>query len=210
MDTIVLQTKFFIPTARERLVRRRRLIASLNDGLFGKLTLASAPAGFGKTTLIADWGNNLSNADMCWLSLDEQDNDPARFLAYLVGAVQTAVPDFGQSVQVVLQSPQMPSHEAILALLVNELAQLNRDIVLVLDDYHLIQTEAIHQTISFLLNNELPQLHLVIATRIDPPLPLARYRARGQMTELRAADLRFTTNEIAPFLNQVMDLHLVI
>ena len=203
-----MQTKLFIPALRARLVQRQRLIDHLNDGLSGKLTLVSTPAGFGKTTLIANWGSQLNHAHMCWLSLDEQDNDSSRFLAYVVAAVKTAVSDFGQSLQVVLQSPQLPSRKAIWGLLVNEFAQLDRDIVLVLDDLHLIETEAIHQTIDFLLQQELPRLHLVLATRVDPPLPLARFRARGQMTELRAADLRFTPTEIAPFFNEVMALTL--
>ena len=203
-----MQTKLFIPASRARLVIRQRLIDHLNEGLLGKLTLVSTPAGFGKTTLIANWGSQLTQDQMCWLSLDEQDNDSMRFLAYLVAAMKTAVSNFGQSLQVVLQSPQAPSRKAIWGLLANEFAQLERDIVLVLDDFHLIQNEAIHQTVEFLLNQELPRLHVVLATRVDPPLPLARFRARGQMTELRAADLRFAPDEITPFLNEIMALSL--
>lgn len=203
-----MQTKLFIPTARSRLVTRQALLSQLNAGLNAKLTLVATPAGFGKTTLIADWGNQMTHTKMCWVSLDQHDNDPARFLTYVVAAMQTAVSDFGQSIQVVLQSPQPPLPNTILALLVNEMAQLSTNICLVLDDYHLIREPAIHKIIAFLLENELPQFHLALGTRVDPPLPLSRLRARGQMTELRSADLRFTAVETAHFLNQLMGLTL--
>jgi LuxR family maltose regulon positive regulatory protein len=205
----LLQTKLYIPTLRPNLVPRSRLVEQLNQGLqqARKLTLISAPAGFGKTTLVSEWvaGNELPAA---WLSLDEGDNDPTRFLTYLVAALQTITANIGKGVLGVLQSPQPPPTEAVLTPLINEIATIPDRIILVLDDYHLIETQPIHAALIYLLDHLPPQLHLVIATRDDPQLPLARLRARGQLTELRAADLHFTSVEAAEFLNQVMGLDL--
>jgi LuxR family maltose regulon positive regulatory protein len=187
----------------------------LNAGLIHrrKLTLVSAPAGFGKTTLLCEWINqstipNPQSPNFAWLSLDESDNDPARFLAYFIAALQAIGADIGKGALSALQSPQPPPTEIILTGLINEIAAIPDRIVLVLDDYHLIEAQPIHDALTFLLRNLPPQMHLVIATRDDPPLPLARLRARGQLTELRAADLRFTSSEAAAFLNQVMSLNL--
>ncbi len=208
MSTPVLVTKLYIPPLRTRVVRRR-LIERLNEGLDRKLTLICAPAGFGKTTLVSEWVAE-SPRPIAWLSLDEADNDPVRFLTYLVAALRTVAPDIGTGVLGALQSPQPPSTESLLTALLNEITMLPNEIeiVLVLDDYHVIDAKSVDVTVAFLLDNAPPRMHLVIATREDPPLPVARLRVRGQLSELRAADLRFTVSESAEFLNPVMGLDL--
>jgi LuxR family transcriptional regulator, maltose regulon positive regulatory protein len=207
MSTTLLVTKLYVPRPGTRTIARPRLIARLDDGLHRHLTLVSAPAGFGKTTLISRWVAGTGRA-VAWLSLDETDNDPARFLSYLIGALRTAVPDLGDEVMGGLLSQQPPPPETILTALLNEIAALPEPIVLVLDDYHRIESEPVDDAITFLLDHLPPPLHLVITTREDPRLPLARLRVRGQMTELRAADLRFTAGEAAAFLNEGMELAL--
>src|SRR6266487_3972857 len=195
MSTPILATKLYIPRSRP------------NAGLHRKLTLISAPAGFGKTTLVSEWVLGCERPT-AWLSLDEGENDPARFLAYLVAALQTIEPNIGEGVLGVLQSPQPPPPEAILTALLNEITTLPDHFVLVLDDYHVIDAKPVDIVLTYLVEHLPPQMHLVIATREDPHLPLARLRARGHLTELRAADLRFTASEAAAFLNQVMGLSL--
>jgi len=211
----LLSTKLFIPPSRPDLVIRTRLIEQLNAGLHRKLSLISAPAGFGKTTLVSEWvramGGATSPVAIAWLSLDDGDNDITRFLTYFIAALNQAEgrgTTIGEGSLRMLQSPQLPSTEAILIPLINEIANIPEGILLVLDDYHLINAQQIHVALSFLLDNIPPQLHLVIATREDPYLPVSRLRARGQLTELRARDLRFTSSEAAEFLNQVMGLNL--
>ncbi|NTU77935.1 MAG: helix-turn-helix transcriptional regulator [Chloroflexales bacterium] len=207
MPTPVLATKLFIPPPRPNAVLRADLIARLNEGLDRKLTLISAPAGFGKTSLASAWVAGCGRP-AAWLSLDEGDNDPARFLAYLVAALQTLAPAVGADVVGLLQSPQPPPIEALLPLLLNAIVTLPQPAVLVLDDYHVLDARPIDQALAFLVEHLPPQLHLVIATREDPPLPLARLRVRGQLTELRVTDLRFTAAEAAAFLTEVMGLSL--
>ena len=211
MSPELLSTKLFTPPIRKNLVSRSRLTEQLNEGLEAgcKLTLISASAGFGKTTLVSEWitGCGLSVA---WLSLDEMDNDPVRFISYLILALQTIKNGIGESLLVILQSPQPPPSESILTSLLNEIVIIPGPFVLVLDDYHLIDAKPIENAIAFLIGHMPTQMHLVIVTREDPPLPLSRYRARGQLTELRTADLRFTSSESAEFLNQVMKLNLSI
>jgi len=217
----LLATKFFIPTSRPKLVSRPRLIDQLNTCIYSgrKLILISAPAGFGKTILVSHWVENLPDEDkidgqpirVAWLSLDEDDNDPVRFMSYFISALhqnKDFEADLGQGALSMLQSPQPPSANTILISLINELAVIPEKIIFVLDDYHLVEAEPIHQALAFLIENLPPQLHLVIATRQDPHLPLGRLRARSQLTELRAADLRFSTSESAEFLNQIMGLNL--
>ena len=207
MSTAVLATKLYIPPPRPNVIPRPRLLDRLNEGLHRRLTLISAPAGFGKSTLVGEWGGSIERP-IAWLSLDEGDNDPARFLTYLVAALRTIAPDIGAEVLGALQSPQPPPTESILTTLLNEIADLPDDLVLVLDDYHVIDAEPVDSALTFLLEHLPPRMHLVIATREDPQLLLARLRARDQLTELRAADLRFTPAEAAGFLNQVMGLRL--
>ena len=207
MPEPILATKFFIPLTRSELVYRPRLIERMDEGQRHKLTLVSAPAGFGKTTLVSKWVDECKQP-VAWLSLDEGDNDPARFLAYLVAALQTVMENIGEGMLVALQSPQPPPAESILTTLLNEITAIPDDFVLVLDDFHVIDAKLVDHALTYLLEHLPSQMHLVIATREDPDLPLARLRARGQLTELRAGDLRFNSSEAAEFLNQVMSLDL--
>src|SRR5437667_11647171 len=207
MPTSILATKLYLPRLRPNVVSRPRLIERLNEGLHRKLTLIAAPAGFGKTTLVSAWVAGCDR-QVAWLSLDEGENDPARFLTYLVAALQTIAPTIGEGVLGVLHSPQPPPPEAILTALLNEMTTIPDHFVLVLDDYHVIDAKAVDLALSYLVEHLPPQMHLVIATREDPQLPLARLRARSHLTELRAADLRFTASEASEFLSQVMALSL--
>jgi LuxR family maltose regulon positive regulatory protein len=209
----LLQTKLYIPPIRRELVSRPRLIQRLSAGLNGCLTLVSAPAGFGKTTLVSEWLHKVgaygdAPPHVAWLSLDEGDNDTARFLAYLIAALRTVEADIGKGVLSALQSPQPPPTEVVLVSLINDVAAIPGSIILVLDDHHTIESSPVDDALAFLLERLPPKMHLVIATREDPHLPLARLRARGQLTELRASDLRFTSSEAAEFLNQAMGLDL--
>ena len=216
----LLDTKFQIPPARSDLVKRIRLLRRLHEGLAHKLTLISAPAGFGKTTLVKEWVSQIipSSKDehkpeicVAWLSLDENDNSLARFLAYFITSLKR-IPEMhkeiGAEALEMLQFPQLPPVEAIFTSLLNEIAKISCKIILVLDDYHLIEIQSINKALSYLLEHLPSQFHIVIATREDPLIPLARLRARSQLTELRAADLRFSPSETAEFLNQVMGLGL--
>ncbi len=203
----ILATKLYIPPSRSKMVLRSRLMERMNKGQSGKLTLISAPPGFGKTTLVSEWVSGSERAT-AWLSLDEGDNDPTRFLAYLVAAFQTIFPNTGEGVLRLLQSPTPPPTESILTSLLNEISAIQENFTLVLDDYHVIQAEPVENAISFILEHLPRQMHLVITTREDPKLPLPRLRVRGQLTELRISDLRFTPSEAAEFLNQVMGLNL--
>ncbi len=217
MNTPLLTTKLYIPLPRPNpsaapgasLVPRPRLIERLDEGLrLGhKLTLVSASAGAGKTTLLGEWAATC-NLRFGWLSLDEDDNDPPRFWAYVIAALQTIHPQLGQSALPMLQGLEQPPIRSILTPLLNEMASLPKPTLLVLDDYHLVTEGSIHDGVAFLLDHLPQQMRLVVATRADPPLPLARLRARGQLTELRADDLCFTTDEAAAFLNGVMGLNL--
>ncbi|UCH24524.1 MAG: AAA family ATPase [Trueperaceae bacterium] len=207
MSAPILATKLYLPPPRPKVVLRPRLTARLAAGLHRKLTLISAPAGFGKTTLVSEW-LAACERPAAWLSLDEGDNDLNQFLAYLVAALQTVAEHLGQGVLETLQSPPPVPTEPILIALVNELATLPNPLVLVLDDYHVIDAEPVDKALAFLLEHLPPQLHLIITTREDPRLPLARLRVRDQLTELRATDLRFTAEEATGFLNPVMGLDL--
>jgi LuxR family maltose regulon positive regulatory protein len=207
MGESLLLTKLFVPQVRARRVARPAQVARLNRGLAGKLTLVSAPAGFGKTTLIAGWLQQ-GGRPFTWLSLDEGDNDPARFLVYLAAALRRIRDSWSQIVETALRSPEPPSPGPVMAALINEMASSQLDLVLALDDYHAISNPAIHEAVTLLLDHMPAAVHLVLLTRADPPLPLARLRARGQLNEFRADDLRLTADEAGAFLNQIMDLHL--
>jgi LuxR family maltose regulon positive regulatory protein len=213
MTAVLLSTKFHIPAVRPELVPRPRLIERLNAELHRRLTLVSAPAGFGKTTLLSEWVASCGRS-VAWLSLDAGDNDPTQFWTYFIAALQEIDPSLGEGALGMLQSPQSPPIEPVLSALINDVAALpyhghERPLyTLVLDDYHAIESQPVHRALTFLLEHLPPQMHLVIATRADPPLPLARLRGRGQLSELRADDLRFTPDEATAFLNQVMHLSL--
>ncbi len=210
MDSPLLETKLYVPKLRRGVVARPRLSEHLSRGAAeSKLTLISAPAGFGKTTLVAEWlaATATKERSAAWLSLDQSDNDPASFWSYLIAALQTAAPAVGATALSLLQPPQAPV-EAVLATLLNELSAVPNDLVLVLDDYHVIDAREIQGGMEFLLDHLPPRLHLVIATRADPALPLSRLRARGELAEIRAADLRFTPDEAGAYLNEVMGLDL--
>ena len=203
----LLTTKLCIPPVRPDRIPRPCLIERLNEGLHRKLTVISAPAGFGKTTLLSDWTRQ-SASPVAWVSLDARDNDPARFWAYFIAALQTIHQDIGAAVLAMLHSPQPPPIKTLLTALINEIAQVPGPFVLVVDDLHVIAGQPIHGALTFLLDNLPPQMHLLLSGRADPPLPLARLRARGEMAELHASDLRFTSKEAAAFLNEVMSLGL--
>jgi LuxR family maltose regulon positive regulatory protein len=204
----LLATKLHVPRPRTNLVPRARLVRRLQQSLARSLTLVSAPAGFGKTTLLAQWCAQ-SGTPVAWLSLEAEDNDPTRFLSYLIAALQTLDAQIGTTALALLRTPQPPSPEAVLAVLTNDLVDRGGgDVTLVLDDYHVITANPIHGGMAFLLEHLPPQLHLVLATRADPPLPLARLRAQGQLCEVRTADLRFGAAEVGAFLQAVMGLDL--
>ncbi|MBN1145888.1 MAG: tetratricopeptide repeat protein, partial [Anaerolineales bacterium] len=211
----LLSTKLFVPAPRSNLVSRPRLVATLNASLAVKLTLVSAPAGFGKSTLLSEWAASCGRP-VAWLALDEGDNDPMRFMAYFTAALQTINARIGQG------TPRPPAIEDAMTELVNEIAhllgeatpgspraaRLESGLVLILDDYHAINARPIHEALIPLIDHMPPGMHLVIAARSDPPLPIPRLRARGEMVELRQSDLRFTAEEAAEFLNRVMSLEL--
>ncbi len=204
----LLTTKFYLPKAHPNQVARARLIARLEKAVQHKLSLISAPAGFGKTTLLSEWATS-SPLRVAWLSLDKNDNDPAQFWAYVIAALQTLRAGVGEQALALLHSsPETAPLEVVLNALLNTLAPLTPDFVLVLDDYHLIEAAAIHESLAYFLEHLPPQMHLIIATRSDPPLPLARLRVRRQLNELRANELRFTKDEARTFLNEMMGLGL--
>jgi LuxR family maltose regulon positive regulatory protein len=209
MDSPLLTTKLYFPRPRPNLVPRPHLIGRLEEGLEleHRLTLVSAPAGFGKTTLIGEW---LYGGDrpVAWVTVEEGDNDPFQFLSYLIAAFQQVDERIGQTAQRLLQSPQLPPPQSLLTSLINDITEDDIPLTLVLDDYHVITAVPVHQALQFLLENQPPSMHMVIGTREDPPLPLVQLRARGQMTEIRGRDLRFTAEEAAAFLSQTMGLSL--
>ena len=224
MPAIVLQTKLYRPTLRPGLVPRQRLLQQLLAGLWTgqafarKLTLVAAPAGFGKTTLILDFGAQLAeaahpnaaiaNLKLGWLALDEADNHPVRFLRYVIAALQSALPEVGREAAALLELGAAPAPDEALATLLNEIAAAGCPIILTLDDYHVIHHAGVEQLLTLLLDHQPPNLHLIIASRSDPALPLARLRARGQLLELRVRDLRFAVEETAAFFTQTMGLAL--
>ncbi len=203
----ILSTKVAIPPLRSQSIPRARLFELLNKGVECGFLLVSAPAGYGKTTLVNSWLRK-SDRQCIWISLDEKDNDLFRFFSYLTASIRNANIKTDGILESVLQPQQQTDIEAILTPLVNEVAQLDRPITLVLDDYHLIQNPLIHQAVGFLVKQHPPSLLLVIVTRADPPLQLAKFRARGEMAEIRQADLCFTIDEAAEFLKTTLGLQL--
>jgi LuxR family transcriptional regulator, maltose regulon positive regulatory protein len=197
----LLATKLHIPRARRGLVPRPRLAGRLTEALAGELTVVCAPAGFGKTALLADWARR-SGRPVAWLSLDAGDNDPVRFWRHVAAALGGVREGVGQRLAPLLGPLAPRSFEAVVTTLVNELAAAPDELVLVLDDYHLIESPAVHESVMFLLGHLPAGLRLAVACRADPPLPLARLRARGQLAELRADQLRFTLEEAAALLRE--------
>ena len=209
----LLETKLYVPRSRRGLVPRPRLSERLDRGTASTVTLVSAPAGFGKTTLLTEWlaAGPAAPADerlVAWLSLDRGDNDPASFWAYVIAALRTVASGVGESALALLQAPQPPPIETVLTVLLNDLGATAGHIVLVLDDYHIIDSSDVQDGMAFLLDHLPPRLHVVIASRADPALPLARLRGRGELVEIRAAELRFTPDEAAAYLNEMMGLQL--
>ncbi len=209
----LLETKFYVPRSRRSLVPRPRLAERLDRGSGAKLVLVSAPAGFGKTTLLTEWlaAGPAAPADRrlaAWLSLDRGDNDLTSFWTYVIAALRTAAPEVGENALALLQASRPPPIEAVLTTLLNDLSTIAGDIVLVLDDYHVIDARGVQDAMAFLLDHLPAGLHVVIAGRADPALPLARLRARGELAEIRAAELRFTPDEAAAYLNEMMGLPL--
>jgi len=206
-DEFLLATKLLLPPARANVIPRPRLAERLADVRQSKLTLISAPAGYGKTTLLSQWARQTS-CRVAWVSLDADDDDPARFWTYFIAALRGLYPDLARSALKLLHSPDTFSIESLLRVLINTLSRIPDASVVVLDDYHVIKSQVVHGGMNYLLDHLPPQIHLVIATRVDPPLALARLRGKGEMTELRAADLSFTHEEATSFLKQVMNLEL--
>ncbi len=205
--TTILKTKLSAPKVANNLVIRPRLTEQLTRGTGQKLTLISAPAGFGKTTLVADWLHK-SNIETIWLSLDKTDNDSVRFLEYFVSSLQQIKPDFGIAALDTMFSPHPPQMEHIVTILINELDDFPNDIVIVLDDYHIVKSQEIHDILIFLLDHMPEQFHIFITSREDPPFPLSRLRVRAQLTEIRIEDLKFTIKEMEQYFINTMGLRL--
>jgi LuxR family transcriptional regulator, maltose regulon positive regulatory protein len=208
----LLATKLYIPPTRPKFVFRPHLTLRLSEGIQGKLTLLCAPAGFGKTSLLSEWyarhATQATDVDAsAWVSLDSSDNDPVRFWSYVLAALERAYPGIGDTLFGLLQSPEPPAMQLILTMLINALLTYPGRILLILDDYHVITTPSIHEGLTFLLDHLPPQLHVILASRSDPPLPLSRLRSSGQLSELRADELCFTLDETVAFLKMAIDQH---
>ncbi len=205
----MLLTKLHVPSPGSNIVHRPHLIEKLNSGLERKLILVSAPAGFGKTTLICDWLDQ-SQVPAAWVSLDRRDNEPTEFLRYLIAGLQTIDPDIGKNAFPLLLAPQPPESESIIALLLNDLIKYGKSLILVLDDFHLIQSLEIIEIMKFIMDHLTQNLHLVVCSRSDPPLSISRLRSQNELVEIRAADLSFTVNDSYQFLNKKLKLNLSI
>ena len=203
----ILSTKLFFPQPRSDRVQRTRLIDRLQEGINRKLTLISAPAGFGKTTLLSEWISQ-NELPIIWISLDKSDNDPVQFLRYLIAGLNGIEPSIGKGAIELLKSGQRPPIESIFSGLIQEICEIADDIVLVLDDYHWIDAEKVHTLVKNLLDYLPPHIHLIISSRMDPPLPLARLRVNDQLSELRTDDLCFSAEETVVFLNETLNLQL--
>jgi LuxR family transcriptional regulator, maltose regulon positive regulatory protein len=203
MFNSLLATKLFIPQARADLVRRPRLIRRLDQGMRAPVVLISAPAGSGKTTLLSEWFAGRRTYQLVWLSLEADDNDPARFMIYLAAAVDPLKPGIGENAIILLQSPQ--AWKTVMTALINSLSSIEEDFAVVMEDYHNIADPTIHEAITFLIDHLPQHMHLIFTTRADPPLPLARLRARGSITEIHGDDLRFTPEETGLFLHKLLD-----
>ena len=197
----LLETKLYVPPLQSAWISRTRLLNRLNEGFERKFTLLSAPAGYGKTTLLVEWIHQ-NKIPVAWFSVDQRDNDLTQFLTYVIAGLQTLDAEIGKAALKMLQSPQPPPFESILINLINSMSRMQTDAALFLDDYHAVDAKPIHDLLAFLLDHLPNNMHLVIATRSDPPFLLARLRSQNQLTDLRAADLIFTTNETAELLTK--------
>jgi LuxR family maltose regulon positive regulatory protein len=207
MISTLLMTKLNIPPMQDKLVERKRLTKLLNEGLRCKLCLLSAPAGFGKTTLLCEWLSK-TETPVAWLSLDEKDDDLIRFLTYLISALQRIDGRIGRDILSALHASHPPSIEQLLTRLTSEINNLEDDFILILDDFHLVTDQSIFDALGFLLEHLPQKMHIIISGRVDPPLPLARFRVQGQLTEIRSSNLQFTGKEVVIYLNDLMDLAL--
>ena len=200
----LLATKFFIPSSSRALIPRHRLLELLNTGLEYPLTLVSAPAGFGKTTLLSTWVQSLppGRPRIAWVSLDEGDNEQVQFWMYVLTALDSQQPGLCTQLVTYLQTQQAPPLRSVLQTLINRLAEQSEQFLLILDDYHLVTEQAIHASLAYLVEHLPPQLHLILTTRSDPPLPLSLLRARGQLLEVRTDELRCTPEEVMAFLKR--------
>jgi LuxR family maltose regulon positive regulatory protein len=203
----MLLTKLHLPSPGNNLIQRTHLFDQLNEGLSRKLILISAPAGFGKTTLISDWVHR-QKVPVAWFSLDKSDNDPVNFLSYIISGIQSINEEFGQSAIKLLKSPNKPNLDSILSLIINDILQINDNFLLVLDDFHVINNSEVSEVVHFLLDHNPDNIHLLISTRSDPALPLARLRSQHQLVELRSSDLCFSTNEIYTLFNKRLKIKL--
>ena len=208
IETQLLATKFFIPTSAHNLISRPRLTSLLQQSLKYPLTLISAPAGFGKTCLLSAWSQSLPPSDplVAWVSLDEGDNEPRLFRTYVLEALNTQQPERFTPLVKYLQSPQVPSLEYVLTRLTDLLAESAQQFLLILDDYHVITEQQVHMTLSYLIEHLPTQLHIVLATRVDPALPLSRLRTRGLVLEVRTKELRCTVEETGIFFKEAMGI----
>jgi LuxR family maltose regulon positive regulatory protein len=207
MTNSIVSTKIHIPLPRPNLVERPRLIEQLNQVCQAKITLISAPAGYGKSSLVSEW-THINTLPVTWLTLDKLDNDLTRFVNYFIAALKRFRSTFGDTILSLLESPQTPSHQNLQTGLINELSKVEKQHILILDDYHVITNRTIHEVLTYLIDNLPSQTHLMVLARSDPPLPLSRLRARGQLVEIRAADLEFTQIEAESFFNVIMKMGL--
>ena len=207
MSVPLIKTKLFIPPPYSQVIARARLLDQLRAGFSKKLTLISAPAGFGKTTLLSECARQCDRPT-AWYSLDQGDNERIRFLSYFISAMNVVSEGFGEGVREALHTSQPPGTEVLLSGLINEISEVQKPFVIVLDDYHVITNPEIHDILTFIVENQPRAMHIVLASRADPPWPLARLRARREMNEIRTQDLRFTSEEAASLLNAVMDIEL--
>ena len=203
----LLTTKLYIPQLNVDLVSRPRLYECLDEGLERKLTLISAPTGFGKSTLVTGWVSE-RDQPVAWLSLDQGDNDPVRFWSYLIAAIQTIHPEVGVEARQIAIAPQLRSNESVVVSLINDISQLACDLIIVLDDYHVIEAGQVHSGLGYLLEYQPPNLHIILITRVDPSISLARLRVHNQLIEIRAENLQFSIDEATSLFNEKMDLTL--
>ena len=207
---LLLQTKLSVPSLPMALVPRPHLLNRLTHGLSGKLTLMHAPAGSGKTTLMRTWVADVRQREQrasVWLTLDTQDNDLIRFFTYLIAALQRIAPELGQTALAGLETQQVPNIPLFLTQLIHEITTVNTPFILVLDDFHVITAPVLHEAVTFLVEYLPPQMHLVLSSRTVPPIPAARLRTQGQVTQIRATDLRFTLPEVTTFFTLQRGLH---